>query len=598
MQQATTHDLGQFAQNLANNFDKRTFLHYPEGKGFRSVSYAQFLARTDAWAQRLRAQEVQPGDRVAFITPKSPNQVFAFYACWRIGAIAVPICEALGNAEMTFVIQDSEPSLILVDETMQSRVTANAGDIPLLSFSQMPDFGSGGMTFERHENDPDDVAALIYTSGSTGMPKGVMLTHRNFTTNAVSAVEKFHFTQSDRVISLLPYWHSFALIVELLVAPSRGACTIIPRDKRDFKRNIATYKPTVVLVVPRIMDALKTSIEKRIQEQPGAVQKLVKQATYNASRIFTAGSRIDGGLLRMFTHHTFYNPLVFRAIRKNFGGKLRFFVSGGAPLDMDNQIFFKYLGIPVYQGYGLTESTPVISTNNEDVHRLGSSGPLLSWLTPEQGGDYTFKDQNGELGKNLKGELLVKGDCVMKGYWRHTDASAKTLVDGWLHTGDMGYVDEDGFLFLDGRQGNMIVLYGGEKLHPEHVEDVVKTAEAVTECMVIGEKCKNVYALANVDAKGMKNIPSEERQDTIRKRILEKTPHLASYQKPKDVLILPEFTVEDGTLTVTLKVRRHKVWEKYGEEIRAFLMANGEEAATQTEVGIASSKIMESLGKA
>jgi long-chain acyl-CoA synthetase len=377
-----------------------------------------------------------------------------------------------------------------------------------------------------------------------------------------------------------------------------GATTAIPKDKRDFRKNIANYKPTIMLVVPRIADALKAGIEKRIAESSPKVRSIFEKATYNASRIFTAGPRLDGGLLRMFTHHTFYDPLVFRKIRKNFGGKLRFFVSGGAPLDMDSQIFFKYIGIPMYQGYGLTESSPVISSDLPENHKVGSAGPLWSWLKPENGGDWTFKDEQGNLGKELKGELLVKGACVMKGYWRHQDESAKTLKDGWLHTGDMGYVDSDGFLFLDGRQGNMIVLFGGEKLHPEHVEEEVKQCPLVTECMVFGEKCKNVYVAVNVDAERTAGLSADELKTRLKREVAERCKHLAAYQKPKDVIVLPEWSPEDGTLTVTLKIRRHRVWEVYGKELREFLAGNGEEVATRTDVSIASSKIMESLGRA
>ena len=222
---------------------------------------------------------------------------------------------------------------------------------------------------------------------------------------------------------------------------------------------------------------------------------------------------------------------------------------------------------------------------------------MLPWLLPENGGDYTFRDEHGKLGKNLHGELLVKGHCVMKGYWRHTDASSKTLSEGWLHTGDMGYVDDDGFLFVDGRQGNMIVLVGGEKLHPEHVEDAVKTSDWVTEAMVIGERCKNVYACVNVDSDLAAGLDEKTLTSRVRSEVMSTTRHLAAYQRPKDVLVLPELSVEDGTLTVTLKVRRHMVWQKCGDMINAFLRDAGEEIATREEISIASSRVMESLGR-
>jgi len=571
------------------------FLTSDDARALTTLTYSDVERRVRTWAQYLLDAGVRPGDRVGIITPKSPNQIPAFYACWWIGAIAVPVCEALADLEMGFIIRDAEPALILADSSVEHKARQNAGDVPVTVFSDLPRPDGDAPAPAMHHADPDDVAALIYTSGSTGMPKGVMLTHRNFCMNALSALEMVPIDPEDALMSLLPYWHSFALTVEVIAVLIVGCRLIIPRNKRDFRKNIGLYAPTIVLVVPRIAEALKAGIEKRIAEAPPKVRKLFERAIHNASRIFTAGPRLDGGVLRMAAHHAVYDPLVFRKIRSRFGGKLRFFVSGGAPLDLEHQIFFKYIGIPMYQGYGLTEASPVVSTNSPDDHKLDSCGRFLSWLRPENGGDYTFLDDEGNRGKDLHGELLIRGPCVMKGYWRHRDASAKTLAEGWLHTGDVGYVDDDGFLFLDGRRGNMIVLHGGEKLHPEHVEDAIKGSPIITEAMVIGNKCKNVYALVNVDEEAAAGMSEQELRERVRREVAERTRHLAPFQRPKDVLILPEFTPEEGLLTVTLKVRRHKVWEKYGDRIREFLKNAGEEVAVREGVGIASSRVLETL---
>jgi long-chain acyl-CoA synthetase len=332
-----------------------------------------------------------------------------------------------------------------------------------------------------------------------------------------------------------------------------------------------------MLVVPRIVDTMKRGVEKAIAAAPPRVQKMFAKAMHNASRIYSNGPILKGGLLRMAAHHAFFDPLVFRRIRQEYGGRLRYMISGGAPLDIADQVFFKYLGLPIYQGYGLTEASPVISANYHEVHRLGSSGQVALWLRPENGGDYAFRSEDGNLGKEHKGELLVRGDCVMKGYWRHRDDSAKTLADGWLHTGDLGYVDDDGFLYIEGRHGNMICLVGGEKVHPEHVEDAIKNSELITEAMLIGDGCKNVYVLLNVDADAAARFASpDELQSRAWQEVQEQVEHLAPFQRPRAFLILPEFTTDDETLTVTLKIRRHKIRAKYGDQIRAFLQENGE----------------------
>ena len=519
-----------------------------------------------------------------------------FYACWTIGAIAVPICETLGDKEMSFIINDSDPKVIITDKALNAKVTANANGRKIVCLDDIPDGGSrqGSAPLNGMEFSPDEIAALIYTSGSTGMPKGVMLSHRNLSANAMDIPEIFQLHKQERIISLLPYWHAYALSIEIVAIMCCGVTIAIARDMKDFKKNIARYQPTAMIVVPRIIELFKASIDKKIEATPESKRKLIDKAIYNASRIFTARPRLDGGILRIFTHHTFYDPLVFSKFRQAFGGKLRFIVCGGAPLDLELQIFFKYLGIPLLQGYGLSETSPIVSTNLKEDHLLGSIGKPFPWLLPENGGDYTFKDEEGHMGKDVHGQLLVKGTCVMKGYWNHTDASAKSFEDGWLNTGDVAY-QKEGYFFIEGRKGNMIVLIGGEKLHPEHVEDAVKNSPLITEAMVIGEKCKNVYVLANVSKDLAKGLSDDELHKKLKEEIQRTTTHLAPYQKPKDVLVLPDFTMEDSTLTATMKIRRYKIQELYGDKIEEFLKANGEEIATKHEVGIASSKVFESL---
>lgn len=588
--------LTKFLDETCKRNPKLPALMWNSDNGITEISYANLKKQILSQAKFLQEKGVQKGDRVAFLTAKSPEQFRLFYACWMIGAVAVPVCEALGDLETAFIIRDADPKVTITSDQFREKAEENIGDIPVYTFSELP------LNSSLDENNftkcsEDDLAALIYTSGSTGMPKGVMLTHKNITTNALSVLDHgLDVTEKDSVISLLPYWHCYALVVEVVLVIKIGGKVIIPKDKRDFKRNIKNYQPTILLVVPRIINALKTGIQKKIHESSESIQKLFNKAIHNASRIYTPGPVQQGGFFRLVSHHTFFDPIVFRKIRASFGGKLRFLISGGAPLDLEHQIFFKYIGLPVYQGYGLTEATPVISTNYPEEHKLGTCGPLLPWVLPENGGDYTFKDEKGNLGKELHGELLVKGDCVMKGYWRHADQSAKTLSEGWLHTGDMGYMD-DKYLVLDGRQGNMIVLIGGEKLHPEHVEDAIKNSEIITEAMLIGEKCKNVYACINIDSEWAEGKSENEIHSEVLEEVKQHTDHLAAYQKPKEILFLPEFTTDDSTLTVTLKIRRHKVFKLYQEQIETFLKENGEEVAIKKAHIVPNSRIMENLSR-
>ena len=592
-----TKNLGQlFFEWTQKYLDNVALVQLNDKNELATVTYRQLKADADALCTYLQENGIQKGDRVAMIASKCMFHPRFFYACWTIGAIAVPICETLGNKEMSFIIDDSDPKVIITDKALNAKVTANANGRKIVCLDDIPDGGSrqGVAPLNGMEFSPDEIAALIYTSGSTGMPKGVMLSHRNLSANAMDIPEIFQLRKQERIISLLPYWHAYALSIEIVAIMCCGVTIAIARDMKDFKKNIARYQPTAMIVVPRIIELFKASIDKKIEATPESKRKLIDKAIYNASRIFTARPRLDGGILRIFTHHTFYDPLVFSKFRQAFGGKLRFIVCGGAPLDLELQIFFKYLGIPLLQGYGLSETSPIVSTNLKEDHLLGSIGKPFPWLLPENGGDYTFKDEEGHMGKDVHGQLLVKGTCVMKGYWNHTDASAKSFEDGWLNTGDVAY-QKEGYFFIEGRKGNMIVLIGGEKLHPEHVEDAVKNSPLITEAMVIGEKCKNVYVLANVSKDLAKGLSDDELHKKLKEEIQRTTTHLAPYQKPKDVLVLPDFTMEDSTLTATMKIRRYKIQELYGDKIEEFLKANGEEIATKHEVGIASSKVFESL---
>lgn len=591
-----TRGLGGYFSEWCSRQSELPALVHMEGNSLQHRTYGRLYADVLAWAKVFQDRQIGKGDRIAFIAPKCLEHFSFFYACWQLGIIAVPVCETLGDLEMGFILRDSDSKLAIAEKSLVPKVTANSGNIPVMDIDALPQ-GDANAPVEVAlvESAPDDVATIIYTSGSTGMPKGVMLTHKNLWVNASWGLEIYGMNQHDRIISLLPYWHSYALVCEVICVMMANASCVIAKDIRDFKRNLSVYQPTLMLAVPRIVETVKLGIDKQIEEKPPKVKALIDKAVYNASRIFTAGPRLDGGILRMVTHHTFYDPLVFRKFRQAFGGKIRCIICGGAPLDLELQIFFKYMGILVMVGYGLTETSPVISANTPECHRLGSTGKVFPWLLPEHGGDYTFKDDEGNLGKDLHGQLLVKGDCVMKGYWRHTDASAKSFEDGWLNTGDVGYCDADGFLFIEGRKGNMIVLIGGEKLHPEHVEDAVRTSPAISEVMVIGEKCKNVYACVNVHDDVRQKTPAGELKKLVKAEVQKATAHLAAFQKPKDVLILPDFNLEDGTLTATLKVRRFKVMELFKNEIEQFLKENGEEVATKREVGIASSKVLESL---
>lgn len=560
-------NLSQLQELAAEIYPQKTYLEYYEGDDKKSLTYQEFDLQVQSYASYLKAQNFQDGERIAFISPKSQLQIILFFACWKAKLIAVPISEGLSTEETQFILSDSQPSLIVLHQSLETtHLKLCQAETKTISFN---DIQSERTELKSCDASAEATAALIYTSGSTGRPKGVMLSHKNLLINGISSADGLPFDSSDRVLSVLPYWHSFALVAEVVMVMHSGASTLIPKDRRHFSTKLFEYQASIILSVPRMLGLFQGMIEKQINSQGEAASQALKLCLSNASEIFSDNGQASLDLEKRAIRQKLANTLLTQ-IRQFFGQNFRFFIGGGAPLAKEIQVFFKALDLPVYQGYGLSESSPVISCNSPDKYNFGSSGPLLSWLEKENGGDYTFQDDQGKRSKDIHGELLVKGDCVMQGYWHHSDESSKTIDEGWLHTGDIGYL-ENGYLHLSGRQSNLLCLKGGEKAHPEAIEDLVKQHPAVSEVMVIGEGCKNLYAIINLVDPEI-SIDLNETKKEIRQICSE----LASYQVPKNLLILAPFNVEDGTMTPTLKIRRKNIWAKYQAEINNFLASNGE----------------------
>lgn len=557
------YDILKFSANEAG---EHTFLDIPHGdEGRTTLSYQSTLDKVNQQAQVLRLEyNINRGDRIAIIAPKCYEQIVLYYAIWQLGAIIVPVSEGLGSDEITFILADAEAKVIFAHEQFIDKVS-NCTEVEVQSFSKLEQ--ELGLYTEEAPDAYDETAALIYTSGSTGRPKGVMLSHRNLMVNGISSADKLPVTPEDRVASLLPYWHSFALSTEVVMSCFLKATLVFARDMRDFSKNLASWKPTIVMAVPRMLAMYRDQIFKGIESKGETVSSIFNDCLVTGEQFFNSnGLKNPDPILRL--KRLKQENSILKQIGLMMGGELRFFVSGGAPIAADLQDFFRDINIPVYQGYGLSESSPVISCNTPGFSRTGSSGTMLSWLDPAYGGDWTFLNSAGEKSKDFEGELLVKGDCVMQGYWKYSDTSAKTLENGWLHTGDMGKV-VDGFLYLNGRASNLIVLRGGEKVHPEHIEDLICELDEIAEVMIIGDDCKNIYALIN-------KADEEIDDKLIAKKISEACSDLAIFQKPKGILSLAPFSPEDGTLTPTLKIRRKNIWKRSENEINAFLKAHKE----------------------
>jgi long-chain acyl-CoA synthetase len=400
-----------------------------------------------------------------------------------------------------------------------------------------------------------------------------MLTHKNLIENGKSVVEIKDLSKKDCLYSILPYWHSFSLAIEIVGVMISGGSIGITENQRTFVADIPKFKPTIILVVPRILELIKGNIEKQIkmagEEAIAGYKKVLEVAP------LVIGDSAD--FVGKDEHIAIYKMLdekLLKKFRAVFGEDFREFISGGAGIDINLQRYFNYIGLPVMQGYGLSETSPVISVDKIKTYQFGSSGTLVDWIKPENGGDYTFLDENGNMGKELTGELLVKGDCVMKGYWNHSDESGKVIQNGWLHTGDICYY-KDEKLYISGRKTNMIVLKGGENVHPEHIENELKKSEHIDDVMIIGDGYKNLYACLTVP-EHYDEMHELELKVLLKSEVKRLTSHLNPFQKPRDILIVSRFSADDGTYTGTLKVRRHKVLKRDEEKINKFLKEVGE----------------------
>ncbi|MCK5707483.1 MAG: AMP-binding protein [Candidatus Aureabacteria bacterium] len=507
------------------------------------------------------------GDRIIIISEKSPQTIILFFSIWLAGGIAVPICETLKDKELSFIIKDSGAKIIFCADSLEKKLK-NLTSIEVTCFSDLKNLKDNNKEEKplTKQTDPDDTAFIIYTSGSTGNPKGVMLTHRNIKINASTSADYICMKSTDSVMSVLPYWHSFALTAEIFTMLHVGGKIFIPKNKSTFLKDLLLFKPTIVLSIPRLADVLKKGIESSVQNKSSLQKSIFRKAQSVALQYHLTKKNNSGLLLRLL--YLIMKKIVFNKIKNNFGGNIKYFIGGGAPLDVSLQKFFLSIDIPMYQGYGLTESSPVISINAPHDFKENTSGKVIPWVRKEHNGDYTFEDEKGKRGKNIMGELLVKGKCVMKGYWNMKEETKKAIIDDWLFTGDMGYIDNESFLVLSGRKKNLLCLKGGEKFYPEFIEERIKSSPYIDHAIIIGEGCKRCYALININNEATVNKTEEDIKKIVEKEIRNLTSDCEPYQRPKRFLILPSFSMEEELLTSTQKIRRHKILEKYDLQIK------------------------------
>jgi long-chain acyl-CoA synthetase len=587
----TARNLVDIFYASVDGYDKADHLRHKKDGAWRAISSAEFRRAVEELSLGLRALGVEPGDRVAILSENRPEWAFADLATLALAAVDVPIYPSCTADQVLYILKDSGSRAVFVSSAAQAAKVAGIREqAPALCHVIRMEEGAAGETSlaevrekgraalaadpkavrERSASaGPDDLATIIYTSGTTGDPKGVMLTHGNIVSNVAAAAAVFPvFGPDDVALSFLPLCHIFERMAGHYLMLSRGVTVAYAESVEAVPANMAEVRPTVMFSVPRLYEKMHARIQEKVAGDPPWRQRMFRWALrvgLSAFRHRVAKRRPPAGLR---LQRALAERLVFAKIKRKVGGRLRVFVSGGAPLSRDLAEFFGAVGLPVLEGYGLTETSPVITVNRPDDFRPGTVGP------PVEGVEVRIAPD---------GEILTRGPHVMKGYYNKPEATAEAIdKDGWLHTGDVGFMD-GGFLTITDRKKDIIVTSGGKNIAPLPIEGALKTSPLVAEVVMIGNTRNFASALVVPRFEALENwaaargIAFRDREDLVRRpeivahyeqAVREATVGLARFEQIKKITLLPrEFSVEAGELTPTLKVKRRVVEQKYKDAI-------------------------------
>ncbi len=559
-------------------------------------THADILRKVTHAALALKRLGVRRGDRVAILSENRPGWAIADFACLCLGTPNVPIYPTLPPNQIRYILADSGAKAIFVSTAPQvAKIREIRGQLPelrhvvamsadavgdgVIGWTELYALGAEaeaageGKDFrsEALAARPDDVATIIYTSGTTGDPKGVMLSHDNIWFNIKSALREFDLGPDDVTLSFLPLSHILERMAGHYGLFCTGATINYAENMDTVPQDIADVRPTFVTSVPRLYEKIYT----RAFEAARAGGRLRTQIFFWAKHVGErwAEARIEKRRPPFLTRlqYPLAAKLVFAKMQARTGGRMRFFVSGGAPLAPDIARFFFGAGLPIYEGYGLTETSPVIAVDTVNHIRLGTVGKPISGVEVRIAPD---------------GEIETRGRHVMKGYYKNPDATREVIgQDGWLHTGDIGELDADGFLRITDRKKDLIVTAGGKNVAPQPVEGLAKHSKYVANAVMLGDKRKfcimlvvpqfeqlerwaNFKKIVYTDREGLIRQPLA--QAKMEKEVFRHLEGLASYERPKKILLLEhDFTIESGDLTPTLKVRRRVVEQKYQRKIDA-----------------------------
>jgi long-chain acyl-CoA synthetase len=650
---ATAHQLtDRERQNLAKVYDYSTVqtipeiwaivaqrhgpvlaLHAPHLKPPVQITYGEMVAQIQQFAQGLQSLGVQPEDRISLFADNSPRWFIADQGMMLAGAVNAVRSSQADKEELLFILQNSGSSVLVVEDhatfqRLRDRLDPASlraviflsdeppsadGDRKILNFSQLIDRGCGH-PLQPVQRTRDDLATLIYTSGTTGQPKGVMLTHGNLMHQVTTFGTIIQPAGGDRVLSILPTWHSYERTVEYYLL-SQG-CTQVYTSIRTIKKDLKTYKPHYMVSVPRIWESVYEGVQKQFKDQPAKKQKLI-QFFLSASQRYIGGQRLWQNLdllrqdpalpqrllaglqaLLFYPFHALGEKIVYEKIRTAVtGGEFRAAISGGGALPRHMDDFFEIVGVNVLVGYGLTETSPVTNVRRPWRNLKGSSGPAIAGTSVRVVDPETRQD----LPQGKRGLVLLKGPQIMKGYYNNPTATAKAIdANGWFDSGDLGWITSYGDLVLTGRAKDTIVLTNGENIEPEPIEGACLRSPYIQQIMLVGQDQKSLGAFIVPNSEALQtwaigqgfhlaipndgagaedaglppaaNLPAialddKPIQDLFRQELNREVQNRPGYKVDDRIgpyrLILEPFSIDNGLLTQTLKMRRNVVMDRY-----------------------------------
>ncbi|MFH1755097.1 MAG: long-chain fatty acid--CoA ligase [Candidatus Latescibacterota bacterium] len=579
----------QLFLRAVSKYRKKDAFRVKKDGRYRDISHEDAFRSVHHAALGLLALRLAKGDRVALISENRPEWMIADLAILSAGCINVPIYVTVPAKQLEYMLKDSGARAAFVSDAkqlakllevrtqlpaLQYVITFDANcDVPgIIQLDNLIRNGASVPSSQSYEEMisaviRSDWASIVYTSGTTGDPKGAILTHGNFVSNATACASLIDINPTDTTVSFLPLSHVFERTAGYYAMMHAGVTISYAESFDTILQNLEEVKPTVVTSVPRLYEKIYTRIMDSVTSGP-YVKKLLFFWALNAGSNYVQ-QKLSGNLQPMtIRKYNLAKKLVFSKLKHITGGRLRFFVSGGAPLHRTIAEFFYAVDLPILEGYGLTETSPVIAVNTFEQFKFGSVGKPLPGVEIKIAGD---------------GEILVKGPNVMIGYFKKPDLTNEAVVDGWFHTGDIGFLDNEGFLSITDRKKDIIITAGGKNIAPQSIENAIKTSKYIGQVVLIGNRRKFISALIvpNFDnlrkfalAKNITytDIPSLLKHpqiiDQIQDSLDRKSGDFASFERVKKFVLLDhDFSIEDNELTPSLKIKRAYVEEKYKEAI-------------------------------